>query len=244
MPRFFIEGPLASGMTISLPDTVLRHVQVLRLKVGDELTLFNGQGGEYPATLTALEKRSATVTLGNFADLSRESSLEIGLVQAIASGEKMDFILQKGVELGISAFQPVLSERSVVRLAGDRADKRVARWQDIVMSACEQSGRNKVPAVAPLLDFSDWIKAPPLDALCLMLSPRGTQRLASLATMPGRVWLLVGPEGGLSAAEEEQALASGWLPLKLGERILRTETAALAATVALQTLWGDFTAVK
>lgn len=239
MPRFFIDGPLAAG-PLTLPESVLRHVQVLRLKEGDPLTLFNGHGGEYPATLTRLEKRAATAELGELAELSRESRLEIGLAQAVASGEKMDFILQKGVELGISAFQPLQSERSVVRLAGERAEKRVARWQDIVISACEQSGRNRVPQVLPLQAFGDWIKTPPADAVCLMLSPQGTQSLASLATAPQTVWLLVGPEGGLSAAEEQQALAAGWLPLKLGERILRTETAALAAVAALQTVWGDF----
>jgi 16S rRNA (uracil1498-N3)-methyltransferase len=227
-------------MTLPLPDTVLRHVQVLRLKVGDTLTLFNGQGGEYPATLTLLEKRAATVTLGDFADVSRESRLEIGLVQAVASGEKMDFILQKGVELGISAFQPVLSERSVVRLSGERAEKRIARWQEIVISACEQSGRNLVPTVAPLLDYSDWLKTPQPDATRLILSPQGSTRLASLAAAPSKVWLMVGPEGGLSDAEEAAAIAAGWQPLKLGERILRTETAALAAVAALQTVWGDY----
>lgn len=240
MPRFFIDAPLAAGQQLVLPDTVLRHVQVLRLKVGDALTLFDGSGGEYPATLLTLEKRSAMVELGELAAVERESRVRIGLAQAVASGEKMDFILQKGVELGIAEFQPLQSERSVVRLSGERADKRVARWQDIVVSACEQSGRNTVPRVTPLCEFDSWIRQPPPNALCLLLSPQGSQRLVSLAEQPERVWLLVGPEGGLSAREEQLALNAGWVPLKLGQRILRTETAALAAVAALQTVWGDF----
>ncbi|AXK39003.1 16S rRNA (uracil(1498)-N(3))-methyltransferase [Crenobacter cavernae] len=240
MPRFFVDAALVPGAPFELPEPVLRHVQVLRLKEGDALTLFDGRGGEVAATLSSLEKRRATVTLGQHRALERESRLTIGLVQAVSSGEKMDFTLQKGVELGVSFFQPVLSERSVVRLSGDRADKRVARWQDIVVSACEQSGRNRIPEVRPLITYDEWLKQAPPDAARLMLSPLGTQKLSTLAEAPSRAWLLAGPEGGLTAKEEAAAMAAGWQPLKLGERILRTETAALAAVAALQTLWGDF----
>ncbi|KZE32453.1 16S rRNA (uracil(1498)-N(3))-methyltransferase [Crenobacter luteus] len=240
MPRFFVDAALEAGTSFELPEPVLRHVQVLRLKEGDALTLFNGRGGEVPATLLALEKRRAVVSLAQALPLERESRLEVGLVQAVSSGEKMDFTLQKGVELGVAWFQPVLSERSVVRLSGERADKRVARWQDIVVSACEQSGRNRIPEVRPLLGYDEWLRGAQPDGARLMLSPLGKARLSALADSPRRASLLAGPEGGLSAREEAAALAAGWTPLKLGERILRTETAALAAVAALQTLWGDF----
>lgn len=240
MPRFFLDGELAPGMTLALPDSVLRHVQVLRLNPGDAITLFNGRGGEYPATLSRVLKRDAECVLGEFADVARESPVWLGLAQAISGGDKMEFTLQKGVEMGVSVFQPLTAERSVVRLSGERADKRVARWQEIVIAACEQCGRNSVPEVRPILTLAEWLRELPEADARLVLSPLGTQRLADIAAAPASAWLMAGPEGGLSAREEGAAIEAGWTPLRLGPRILRTETAALAAVAAIQTVWGDY----
>nr|WP_199067155.1 16S rRNA (uracil(1498)-N(3))-methyltransferase [Chromobacterium sp. ASV5] len=240
MPRFYFEGELAPGQSLSLPDSVVRHVQVLRLNAGDGITLFNGRGGEYQATLEAVMKRDAQCVIERFDEVSRETPLWLGLAQAISGGDKMEFTLQKGVEMGVSAFQPLAAERSLVKLSGERADKRVARWQEIVISACEQSGRNFIPQVLPIVSLEQWLRQSRDEAVRLILSPRGTQRLADIAAEPARGWLMVGPEGGFSPREEDASLAAGWTPLKLGPRILRTETAALAAVGAIQTVWGDY----
>ncbi|WP_199102963.1 16S rRNA (uracil(1498)-N(3))-methyltransferase [Aquitalea sp. ASV11] len=240
MPRFFIETALAAGQTLSLPDAVVRHIQVLRLKEGDSLTLFNGQGGEYQASLLSLQKRDASCEITRFDDISRESPIWLGLAQAISSGDRMEFTLQKGVEMGVSLFQPIAAERSVVKLSGDRADKRVQRWQEIVQSACEQCGRNTLPQVLPILSLNEWLQQQQQADARLILSPLGTQKLADIASAPKRAWLMAGPEGGYSAREEGAALDAGWTPLKLGPRILRTETAALAAVAAVQAVWGDY----
>lgn len=242
MPRFFVEAALASDQTLALPATVVRHVHVLRLRPDDTITLFNGQGGEAEARLLTVEKRSASCQITRLLPVERESALWLGLAQAISSGERMEFTLQKGVEMGVTVFQPLATARSVVRLAGERAEKRVARWQEIVLAACEQCGRNTLPEVRPILTLEAWLRTlPPADAH-LLLSPLGSRRLADLASAPRRLWLMAGPEGGLSQAEEAASLAAGWTPLKLGPRILRTETAALAAVAAMQTLWGDYAA--
>ncbi|KMN37270.1 MULTISPECIES: 16S rRNA (uracil(1498)-N(3))-methyltransferase [Chromobacterium] len=240
MPRFYIDADLSVGQTLALPDTVVRHVQVLRLNAGDAITLFNGRGGEYSAMLDAVLKRDAHCRIEGFDDVSRETPIWMGLAQAISGGDKMEFTLQKGVEMGVSAFQPIAAERSIVKLSGERADKRVARWQEIVVSACEQCGRNSIPQVLPILSLEQWLKRLPDADARLILSPVGTQRLADIAAAPARAWLMAGPEGGYSAREEAAALDAGWTPLKLGPRILRTETAALAAVAAMQTVWGDY----
>lgn len=240
MPRFYIDADLCVGQTLALPDTVVRHVQVLRLNAGDAVTLFNGRGGEYAAVLDAVMKRDAHCRIEGFDDVSRETPIWLGLAQAISGGDKMEFTLQKGVEMGVSAFQPIAAERSIVKLYGERADKRVARWQEIVISACEQSGRNVIPEVLPILSLEQWLKQAPSADARLILSPVGSQRLADIAAEPKRAWLMAGPEGGYSAREEAAALDAGWTPLKLGPRILRTETAALAAVAAIQTVWGDY----
>ena len=239
MPRFYVELPLVAGSMLDLPEAVVRHVQVLRLREGDELTLFNGGGGEYAASLQQLGKKSASVLLGEFAPVSRESSLNMTLVQAVSSGDRMDYTLQKAVELGVAVIQPVFSERSVVKLAGDRADKRLEHWRGVLIAACEQCGRNTVPELLPLLPYGKWLASDASNGLKLVLSPLGTQGLGDLPRQE-TIHLLAGPEGGLTQQEEATAIATQWLPLKLGPRILRTETAALAAVAALQTLWGDF----
>jgi 16S rRNA (uracil1498-N3)-methyltransferase len=242
MPRFYVDHLLVSGQSLILPEPIVRHIQVLRMHEGDSLTLFNGQGGEYSATLNHLGKRDAECLVEKFHDVSRESPVWLGLAQAISSGDRMDFTLQKGVEMGVSMFQPLAAERSVVKLSGDRADKRVARWQEIVLSACEQSGRTLVPVVCPIMTVEQWLQQTPDTDARLLLSPLGTRRLVDYALAPERAWLMAGPEGGYSAREETLALDAGWTPLKLGPRILRTETAALAAVASIQCIWGDYTA--
>ncbi|MDN0077187.1 16S rRNA (uracil(1498)-N(3))-methyltransferase [Crenobacter sp. SG2303] len=240
MPRFYVDTELHAGQTLALPAEVVRHVQVLRLAAGDALTLFNGDGGEHPATLLELGKRDALVEVDARLDVSRESPLNIGLAQAISSGDRMEFTLQKGVEMGVSVFQPIASARGVVKLSGERADKRVARWQEIVIAACEQCGRNTVPEVRPILTLPQWLADTPEADARLLLSPQGRGRLADLASAPRKLWLMAGPEGGFSDTEEQAAFDAGWAPLTLGPRVLRTETAALAAVAALQTVWGDY----
>mgnify|MGYP000891356002 CR=1 FL=1 len=208
MPRFFVDLPLSAGLLLDLPEAVVRHVQVLRLREGDALTLFNGRGGEYPASLQQLGKKSASALLDEHAAVSRESSLALTLVQAVSSGDRMDYTLQKAVELGVTAIQPVFSERSVVKLSGDRADKRMEHWRGVLIAACEQCGRNSVPSLLPLQPYGKWLTADKRAGLKLLLSPLGQQRLRDLPQQQ-QISLLAGPEGGLNQDEEAAAIAAG-----------------------------------
>lgn len=238
-PRFFCPMPLQAHCTVDLPSAVAHHVErVLRLSPGDVLTLFNGQGGEFPARLIALGK-APSAELGEFVPIERESALAITLVQSLASGDKMDWVLQKAVELGASRIVPVASQRSVVRLSGERAEKRVEHWRQIVASACEQCGRNRLPEVAELRNLlSHMAQAPEPGTLRLILAPGAASKLSDLPR-PSAVELLVGPEGGFTEDEVLAAQVAGYQAIRLGPRILRTETAGLAALTALQMLWGD-----
>ena len=239
MPRFYLPAPLAPHTTFSLPDNIVRHIHVLRLNAGDNITLFNGTGSDFDATLQEIGKRHAECHITAQRQPENESALNITLVQAVSSGERMDFTLQKSVELGVRAIQPMISERCVVRLSGDRADKRVQRWQDIVIAACEQSGRSIVPTVLPIVSFSDYLRQMPPE-LHLMMSLRRATTLRDIAPAPQSLRLMIGPEGGWTPAEEQAALAAGVQTITLGKRVLRTETAAMAAMAAIQVLWGDF----
>lgn len=241
MPRFYCDLPLQVGLLVALPETVARHaLGALRLREGDAVTLFNGDGAEYHGALLK-RSRGAAVRVDSRAAPERESSLRIVLAQGISSGERMDITLQKSVELGVSAIQPLAMRRCVVRLAGDKADKRLRHWQGVVIAACEQCGRNRPPALAPLAEFSTWLPRLP-DASArrgYLLDPSAGATLADQVPPTGEVLLLAGPEGGFDPAERIAALHAGWQPIRLGPRILRTETAALAALAAMQTLWGD-----
>ncbi|HUW50678.1 MAG TPA: 16S rRNA (uracil(1498)-N(3))-methyltransferase [Sulfuricella sp.] len=240
-PRFYCPGILARSSTVELPEPAAHHAaRVLRLKEGDAVTVFNGQGGEGAARITAIGKHSTSVEIVAWHTVERESPLQVNLAQAISAGEKMDYTLQKAVELGIGQIQPLASERSVVRLSGERADKRVAHWQGVVIAACEQSGRNHVPEVAPIRPLLDWLPQGGAGSLRLMLAPGAECGLHDLARPGGEVTLLIGPEGGLSPTEADAAKRIGFTPVRLGARVLRTETAALAALAAMQVLWGDF----
>lgn len=239
MPRFYLPTALAPHTTLNLPDNIIRHIHVLRLNAGDSITLFNGTGNDFAATLQTIGKRHAECHIHAQRQPENESPLAITLVQAISSGERMDFTLQKSVELGVRAIQPIISERCVVRLSGERADKRVQRWQDIVIAACEQSGRSIVPTVQPIVSFSDYLRQMPPE-LHLMMSLRRATTLRDITPAPQTLRLMIGPEGDWTPAEEQAALAAGVQTITLGKRVLRTETAAMAAMAAMQVLWGDF----
>ena len=238
-PRFFCPDGVHPESEMTLPAAVAHHAErVLRLAVGDEIVLFDGQGGECPATLLALG-RQPLARLGPRLALECESPVPVTLVQALASGDKMDWVVQKAVELGAVAIQPVAAERSVLKLSGDRAVKRVAHWQQIAVSACEQSGRNRVPVVGEILSLAQYL-ALPAEGVRLILAPGAEGALARKAAPRGPLAVLIGPEGGWSPAELSLADRAACEPLALGPRVLRTETAGLAALAAIHTLWGDF----
>jgi 16S rRNA (uracil1498-N3)-methyltransferase len=218
--------------------------RVLRLRVGDALLVFNGEGGEYEATVSAVERRSVSIQLGKFLDRNVESPLGLVLVQGVSRSERMDYTVQKAVELGVNQIVPVNTERTVVNLKGDRLIRRQQHWQAVVNGACEQSGRNVVPEVRPIVSFQQWLdesEPGPDSGLKLVLHHRAQASLVGLPKPEGPVTVLIGPEGGLAASEIKAAELAGYLPLCLGPRVLRTETAAVAALSVLQWLWGDFT---
>jgi len=244
LTRIFFSGELRPRSECRLPPAQAHHVvRVLRLAQGDALTLFNGDGAEYDAVVARVAGDSVTARIGESRGCARESPLEIVLGQALSSGERMDYTVQKAVELGVAAIHPVAAARSVVRLTGERAEKRVAHWQSVVVSACEQSGRNRVPPVAPVAELAAWLARPVAggeSALRLLLSPGGETGLRGLPRPAAAIVLLAGPEGGFTPEEEAAARHCGFTPVRLGPRVLRTETAAVAALAALQALWGDF----
>ena len=239
-PRFYCREALSPGGHVELPEPVARHaVRVLRLPPGAPMVLFDGRGGEYPAHIERIERDRVFAVLGSWCEIERESPLSITLVQALQAGDKMDFTIQKAVELGVRDIVPVESRRSVIRLAGERAGKRVAHWQGVAASACEQCGRNQVPLVAPLEKLENWLARPANGVLRLMLAPDAEVSLASIRPV-GEVQLLIGAEGGLDPQEVLAAKQAGFQAVRMGPRVLRTETAGLAALAAMQALWGDF----
>lgn len=239
MPRFHCPQALPVGATVELPETVAHHLHVLRHGPGDELVLFNGEGGQVRARLVELGKRRASAEILVHQALEAELPCRVTLAQGVPEGSKMDWIVEKAVELGATAIQPLTARRSVVRLSGERADKRLAHWQGVVASAAEQCGRNRLAEVGALQDFSRWLARPADASVSILLSPRADASLAQWARAngPRDVTLLVGPEGGFSSEEEEAALAAGALPLSMGPRVLRTETAGLAALAILAAAW-------
>ncbi len=240
LPRFYCREALSPGAHLELPEPVARHaVRVLRLPPGAPIVLFDGRGGEYLAHIERIERDRVRVELADWRDIECESPLSITLVQALQAGEKMDFTIQKAVELGVRDIIPVESRRSVLKLAGERAVKRVAHWQGVVASACEQCGRNQVPLVAPLERLDRWLSRPADGALRLLLSPDAENTLADISPATN-IQLLIGAEGGLDPQEIVAAQQLGFQAVRMGPRVLRTETAGLAALAVLQALWGDF----
>jgi 16S rRNA (uracil1498-N3)-methyltransferase len=239
-PRFYCREPLSPGAHIDLPEPVARHaVRVLRLPPGAAIVLFDGRGGEYEARIERIEKDRVVAALGAWRDVERESGLAVTLIQAVQAGEKMDYTVQKAVELGVSHIVPVDSRRSVTRLTGERAARRVAHWQGVAAAACEQCGRNQVPQLAPLERLENWLARPANGMLRLILAPDAEQALVDLPPV-SNVQMLIGAEGGLDPQEIVAAQQVGFRAVRMGPRILRTETAGLAALAAMQALWGDF----
>ena len=281
-PRFYCDfkntGKLAPGAIVTLPENAAIHAcRVLRLQAGDTAILFNGDGNDYSCELLFIKKNEVTAKVKAASAVNRESPLKVTLAQGISSGDRMDFTIQKAVEMGITAIQPIAGQRSVVKLSGERAEKRRDHWQNVVISACEQSGRAVVPEVAAPLSLVNWLgtgpaftpaggvsakypplhgdlgattaggvsaKYPPLHgdlgATRITLSPTAKYTLQDLPIPTGDICLLIGCEGGLTEDEMELAAINNFIPVRLGNRILRTETAALAALAAMQTLWGDY----
>jgi 16S rRNA (uracil1498-N3)-methyltransferase len=239
MPRFYCPGPLIPGATVDLPEALAHHLHVVRQQAGAELVLFNGDGGQYRATLAELGKKRASALIVSHEAVDVELPYAVTLAQALPEASKMDWIIEKAVELGVAAVEPLAAQRCVVRLSGERAEKRQAHWQGVIVAASEQSGRNRLARLAAVEDFGRWL-ARPAAGPRILLSPRATESLAGWARVhgPQAVTLMVGPEGGFAPAEEEAALAQGALALSMGPRVLRTETAALAAMAALNGAWG------
>lgn len=242
IPRIYIDAPLQTGVELQLPAQAGEHLaRVLRLTVGAPLLLFNGDGCEYPAILQRIGKREVWARVdGEGVAQQRESALQLTLAQGIARGDKMDFILQKATELGVQRIVPLLTERTEVKLNAERSERRMAHWRAVISSACEQSGRTRLPELSEPMTLTSWAAA--LDdssGVRLSLDPRASATPRSLATL-GAATLVIGPEGGLSAKDLMVVEVAGFRGMRLGPRILRTETAGLAAIAALQAVHGDF----
>ena len=235
--RFYVDAPLRAGGVCTLPEDSAHHaVHVLRLREGEEVTLFNGRGGEYAARIASMQRLKISIDLLQHRAVERESPLRITLVQGVSAGERMDSTVRKAVELGVAEIQPVLATRSVARPKGERAEGRRGHWQKIVIAACEQCGRNRIPEVQPLAALGDYRAAE--EGTKILLSPQAKLKLSEIPQSPAYV-LAAGPEAGFTAEEEAALAAAGFVPASLGPRVLRTETAAVAALAALNALRGD-----
>ena len=235
MPRFYCPVPLVAGQLLELPEGASRHVQVLRLQPGAPITVFNGQGGEFEAVVERMGRRDVSVLLAAHHPVEREARREMHLAVGMPANERMDWLVEKATELGAASIQPLAAQRSVLRLKSERAGKKLAHWQAIAIAACEQCGRNRVARVHEVADLSEWLAQGAGAAprrLLLSLRPGGRE-LPGAAGEGEAVTFLSGPEGGLTAAEEEEALGAGFSPVTLGARTLRAETAALAALAML-----------
>lgn len=240
LPRVHHPAPLVNATRLELAAEAGNHVaRVLRLAVGAPLILFDGDGGEYEAVIREIDKRRVTVELGAFHAIEREPPLPLWLAQGISRGERMDYTIQKAVELGVSRIVPLFTERCTVRLDGQRLEKRLQHWRGVAAAACEQCGRNRIPEIAPAVPLGAWL-ASSAEGLRLVLDPDAAQTLAQLPPPAGPVTLLIGPEGGLADQELRLAAQSNYRGLRLGPRVLRTETAAVAALAAILARWGDF----
>ena len=241
LTRLFVRSALVTGQELTLDKEQAHYLgRALRLRVGDTLSVFSAESGEFQATLTDIRKSSAEISIGDAIPTTTESPLKVHLVQGVSRGERMDFVVQKATELGVKRITPVLTEYGVVKLDGSRAAKRRDHWQKVAESACEQSGRIRPPLIDEPLPLKTWFGAKTKDAdVDLILKPGATTPMASLKAPTTKVCLLIGPEGGFSDSEYEDAQVSGFKAVSLGPRILRTETAALAAVSIAESLWGD-----
>jgi 16S rRNA (uracil1498-N3)-methyltransferase len=239
--RLFVSGALINGAEVEVDGDPARYLsKALRSRVGDPVTLFNGEGPEWPATISQISKSTVVLKLGNGFEANTESALKIHLVQCISRGDRMDFVVQKATELGVKRITPVLSQYGVVKLDNARAEKKREHWQKIAASACEQSGRTRLPLIDTPISLKNWFGNKPasVDAE-LILAPGAATPLASITAPETKVCVLIGPEGGFSEAEYKDAAVSGFEAVSLGPRVLRTESAAIATLAVLQSLWGD-----
>jgi 16S rRNA (uracil1498-N3)-methyltransferase len=240
IPRFYCPQPIGLAVQVQLEARAAHHAfRALRLRRGDRVTLFDGGGGEHEASVHALDAQRMMLDVGRHLPVERESPLQTCIVQALSTGERMTFTLEKCVELGATRFQPIESERSVVRLKDERAQRRQQHWQQVVIAACEQCGRNTVPLVEETLEFVRWIAALPPQTQGIVLAPGAPAPLARIATPESELLIAVGPEGGFTEVELDLLERRGFASVSLGPRTLRTETAAAAALAALQARWGD-----
>ncbi len=239
IPRFYQADQLYLEQSIELSADNFRHaIQVMRLKVGSALILFNGEAGEYHATLVEVGRRSASVQITSFDTVDRESPLETKLVLALIKPDKMDFAVQKAVEMGVNVIQPVITERSVIQVKASRLEKKIKHWEKVVISACEQSGRTRIPNLLAPVSLPDYLQQP-TSAMRVAMSPTAKQPLSELSQNETAIDLLIGPEGGYTDAEETLLNENNVTLIPFGPRILRAETAVVAGLTALQTLWGD-----
>ncbi len=237
--RVYVEEPLSVGTSCAVGGSAANHIKrVLRLRDGDALTLFDGRGGEYTGRIAGMHKDAVRVDVQEHHDVERESALDLRLVQGISRGERMDWVMQKATELGVRRIVPVLTERTVVKLDERQGERKIQHWRGIVIAACEQCGRNRLPELTAPVSFFDAVRASEAETTRLLLSPSATLRARDLPR-PSQVTLLIGPEGGLADSEEGFAIRAGFEPVQLGPRVLRTETAAVAALAALQHDFGD-----
>lgn len=237
--RLYVDAPLNVGSRIELDDEAAHYVRtVLRLKSGDAIVLFNGQGGEYHSRFSEVSRKNVRAEIEQFDARDIESPLRVNLGMGISRGDRMDWAVQKAVELGVAELTPLLTERCVAKLSDEKKQQRWQHWQHIVQHAAEQTGRTRLPALGGICHLYDWLDKP--QGLKIVLDPYATQTLADLQPLERQVTLLSGPEGGFSDAEREIAVASGFVPVRMGPRILRTETAVISALSAVQVLWGDF----
>jgi 16S rRNA (uracil1498-N3)-methyltransferase len=239
--RFFVDPPLETGRRRALPERAAHHAtRVLRLRVGDGVTLFDGRGGEYGASIAEMRGDGVSVEVGSWQDIEREASIAIVLAQGLSSAERMDLTVQKAVELGVATIQPLGTEKSVVRLDARRTESRLAHWRRIVVAACEQCGRNRLPEVRAPLSVAALCEATNSEPAKWLLAPEAPTRLRDAAPGLGAgLVMAAGPEAGFAEAETRALLAAGYTPVQLGPRILRTETAALAAIAAVNAIAGD-----
>src|SRR3982751_662931 len=237
MPRFHVDTALRTGTSLMLPDDSAHHaVHVLRIRAGDEITLFNGRGGEFAARVASIERVKVRVDVLEHRAIEREAPLRMALVQGVSSGERMDFTVRKSVELGVAEIHPVLAHASVARPKGERAAARHQHWQKVAISACEQCGRNQIPAVHPLVDAAQFRGG---SGTKILLSPAAELKFSQACKAGGNAFTIAaGPEAGFNAEEEAAFLNAGYVPARIGPRVLRTETAGLAALAALNALLG------
>lgn len=240
LTRVYVSSPLTPGRRQTIEGDAANHItRVLRLKPDDPLIIFDGRGGEYNANIEAFRKDAVIVVIGERSATTRESSLSLTLAQGVSRGERMDWVVQKATELGVTRIVPVMTERTVVKLDARQSERKVAHWHGIAVAACEQSGRDRVPDIAAPVALHEFLRGSDPQATRLLLSPAGTQRVNDLQPKDGGIVVLIGPEGGLAEGEQRAAVGAGFVAVRLGPRVLRTETAAVAALTLLQHQFGD-----